>query len=293
MLRLFAARQTVQGTGVRHSFEEPASGVRFGGQPPRIGAQVEIAISKLQWKWQRDFEVDPRYGDHRGRTMVAVLPHEADAFHFSQRAAQEGIDADVANAVFIDVHPHMVGRVTEFLGHRQAIHGFGRRQRMRHLQVQFAIAIAVVPAARKQRFAVGDELGYGSSAAILHQRFVQEGAGSESRHFIGVGLLPEDRAIRVVLRGAPLFCPAGLRQGNELADGRSPAILDLCFFEERAGHGDYRSSFFPNSSPPSAMVTPSEGILNAWPSLYEATRSVTSLSSLDSAAFFLLLAASS
>ena len=39
--------------------------------------------------------------------------------------------------------------------------------------------------------------------------------------------------------------PPGLAAPAESACGPPrPAILDLSFFEERAGHGDYRSSFF-------------------------------------------------
>ena len=80
------------------------------------------------------------------------------------------------------------------------------------------------------------------------------------------GLSAEDRAGSVVRGGALLVCQAGLGQRNQFPEGRRLAIPDLHFFQEGAGHGDYRSSSFLRSSPPSAMVTPSPGRLKACPS---------------------------
>src|ERR1019366_1194459 len=128
---------------------------------------------------------------------------------------------------------------------------------------------------------------------VLHQRFPQvraRPAGCFPKHF---RLLPPDRTRTVVRRRALVFRPSGLRQGNQLADRGRAAILDLGLFQERARHGRYRFSFFPSSSPPSAMVTPSVGTWSACPSPYQETRSVTSVSSLESAVCFFRLAASS
>ena len=210
--------------------------------------------------------------------MPPLQPHIADALHRTHRAGEKGVDSHVADPVVGHIQPHVIGGVEQPFRKQQAV----RPRRVRRLprlrmcqpQIQLAIAKAVVPAAREQRFAVGNELRNRCRAAVLHQRLPQ----IRTRSAVGIisrGTHPVDRAGGEIRRCALLFGLARQRQGDQFPDRGGLAKLDLSFFQEGAGHDAYFSSFFPIGSPPSAMVSPRLGTWKACPS-YEATRSATS-----------------
>src|ERR1035441_9606808 len=221
--------------------------------------------------------------------MLAALPHVADAFGLAQGAAEKGVDAGVTDAVFTDIEPHVVGGVAEPRGQGNAIHVVGGNAGVGHGEVELAVAEPIASAAGDLALAVGDHFGDRRGAAVLHQRLAQVGAmaGNGWRRVLHA----VDRAGEIFLGGTFVIGPAGRRDGNEFPDRGRLAILDLSFFEKRAGHGGHFSSFFRSSSPPSAMVMPSSGRWKVWPSWNEATRSETSRSILDMAVAFLRLAA--
>ena len=229
-----------------HAFEEPSAGVGFGCQARGVGAQVEIAIGQQEGVGENDFVIHAADGDDGGGAVLPALPDVADAFGLAQRAAEKGVDAGVTDAVLADIEPHVVGGVA---GASRAAECHPRRRgaclRVGHGEIEFAVAEAVAAAAREQALAIRDHLGDRRGAAVLHQRLGQVGASAGSRLFHR--LRAEDRTGEVFLRGTLLVRPAGRGERNEFPDRGRLAILDLSFFEKRAGHGSQFSSFFPSA----------------------------------------------
>src|ERR1035438_3150372 len=272
-----------------HALEEPSAAVGFGGEACRVGAQVEVATGQKKRVGESDLVIHAVDGDHGGGAVLAALPDVADAFGLAEGAAEKGVDTGVTDAVFTDIEPHVVGRVAEPCGKGDTVHIVGGYAGVGHGEVEFAVTETIAAAAGDLALTVGDHFGDRRGAAVLHQRLAKIGAlAGNGGHR---GLHAVDRAGEEFLGGTFLVCPASRRDGDEFPDRRRLAILDLGLFEKRAGHGRYSSSFFPNFSPPSAMVTPREGRWNAWSSCNEATRSETSRSSWDMAVAFLRLEA--
>jgi asparagine synthase (glutamine-hydrolysing) len=132
------------------------------------------------------------------------------------RAAQKGVDADVTDAVFPDIEPHVIGGVAKPVRHRNAIQLARGQSRVSHRKVEFAVAEAVAAAARELALAIRDHLGDRCGAAILHQRLTQVWAMAGSR--LCHRLRAVDRTGEMFRRGTFLVCSAGRRDGNEFPD---------------------------------------------------------------------------
>ena len=96
----------------------------------RVGAQVEVAAGQQQRVREDDFaDRTPSTVSTAVGRCWPLLPDVADAVDLAQRAAEERVDAGVADAVVGDVQPHVVGGVAQPARQRDAVHVVGGQRR--------------------------------------------------------------------------------------------------------------------------------------------------------------------
>jgi hypothetical protein len=237
--RVAAGVQSGAGIGVVFggaAFEQPALAIGIGCDLRRVSAEVDVDGGDAHGVREREMEVVDAGAEDDGGVMDSARSEKGDAVDDAEGAGEEGIDADVVDAVIGSIEPHVIGRVVEPVWDGHTVdHGHGRGGRVSEGDEEFAIAMSGGAATAEHGFAEGDEFGDRGGRAVLDEGLIEVGAAGSER--IGRRSAAEQSAIGVLGRGTAL---AGEHFGvahDEFADGCVAATLDQRFLEEWTLHG--------------------------------------------------------